>query len=111
MKRIFFVLCAAGFLAALSLGHMAIATPASKIGICHLNHGNDFVEFANGTLYFGKEIVVSENALDAHLAHGDSTDYVLITKEERDDYEQLYNIKLPNADCMFPPGEVEPPAE
>ena len=51
----------------------ATAAKKVKVDICHIIAANDVIPFFALTLYFGKEKSVSENALDAHEAHGDST--------------------------------------
>lgn len=46
---------------------------ADRVTICHVNEANDVVYGGAGNaIYLGRLITVSEHALDAHLAHGDS---------------------------------------
>jgi len=55
-----------------------------KVEVCHVIEANDVVEdfrlpnWPSGfvvDLHFGKVISVSQNAVDAHLVHGDNTTY------------------------------------
>ncbi len=75
MKRLIILLCVVAFLVALPMSHMAFAKKAKvKVDICHATDfkvglGAD----GNVTLIVGHVINVSENAVAAHLAHGDST--------------------------------------
>ena len=85
MKRMLVLLCVVAFLIALPMSHAVFAGKAEKVAICHLNSANDVLDLEPfGVIAFGKEVEVSENALDAHLAHGDSTQYLLLTEEVRD---------------------------
>ena len=45
-----------------------------KVDVCHIIEANDMIPFgiAPVYLYFGKVISLSEDAVNAHLAHGDS---------------------------------------
>ena len=78
MKRLIVVLCVAGLLAALSMSHLAFAgkpvnpneEKLAKVDICHATDSAALQ--SGGTLIVGHVINVSENAVDAHLAHGDS---------------------------------------
>ncbi len=76
MKRLIIVVCVAGLLAALPMSHLVAAGkgPAPKVDICHVTDSVDGLGAGgNVTLIVGHVINVSENAVDAHLAHGDST--------------------------------------
>jgi hypothetical protein len=72
MKRLIVVLCVVGFIVALPMSHLAFAKKADKVLICHATDLFD-VPQNQWTLVVGHVIEVSENALDAHLAHGDTT--------------------------------------
>ena len=106
MKRLIVVLCVAGLLAALSMSHLAMAAKPeekpAKVAICHVNSANDvLVDLWGGVAAFGRVIEVPENAVAAHEAHGDSTDFVEISEEFRDLTEEFFGISLPNANCTF----------
>jgi len=71
MKRLIVVLLVAAFIIALPMSHSASAAKKAKVDICHAT--DSFVVPSNGvTLIVGHVINVSESAVDAHLAHGDS---------------------------------------
>ena len=71
-----------------------------KVNVCHVNSANDLGH--HGHHAFGKFIRVSENSVDAHLAHGDSTDFLegdatdALIQHHRDS-----GAYLPNANCVF----------
>ena len=79
MKRLIVVLCVVSVLVALSFSHEAMAkkggVPAKpvKVAICHATDGSPLM--SGGTLIVGHVINVSENAVPAHLAHGDSATF------------------------------------
>ena len=101
MKRLLALLCVVGFVVALPLAHSAFAKPAAKVAICHVSSANDFVDFGGVKLFFGRQVEVSENAVAAHLAHGDSTDFECFGPEARAELEEWFGIDLVNADCLF----------
>lgn len=74
MKRLIVVLCVAGLLAALPMSHLAFAGKPEgkpvKVDICHVTD-SVVVNAAGVSLVVGHVINVSENAVDAHVAHGD----------------------------------------
>ncbi|MHC4500605.1 MAG: hypothetical protein ACYS21_16020 [Planctomycetota bacterium] len=74
MKRLLIVLCVVGFLATLSLSHSVLAKPPedkpAKVLVCHVTD-SVVVNAADVSLVVGHVINVSENAVDAHVAHGD----------------------------------------
>ena len=74
MKRLIVVLCVVGFIVALPMSHLAFAGKPEekpvKVDICHATDSGALQ--SGGTLIIGHVINVSENAVDAHLAHGDS---------------------------------------
>jgi hypothetical protein len=84
MKRLIVVLCVAAFIIALPMSHSAMAKRdliIKKVLICHATDSFDIL--ANEwTQIVGHVIEVSENAVDAHLAHGDA----LYTEENDLDY-------------------------
>lgn len=73
MKRLLILLCVVGILAVFPLSHSAFAGkgPAPKVSICHVTGSVD-IEANQWTLVVGHVITVSENAVDAHVAHGDT---------------------------------------
>ena len=78
MKRFIVVLCVVGLLAVLMFSHEAFAKKKAKkspvkVDICHATASTPLE--SGGTLIIGHVITVSENAVPAHLAHGDSTDF------------------------------------
>ena len=86
MKRILIALCLVGLIIALPMNQDAFAGngkakgPAPKVEILHAT--DSAVVNADGvSLVVGHVISVSENAVDAHLAHGDS----LIVTADLDD--------------------------
>jgi hypothetical protein len=104
MKRLCVMLCVAGMLAAIPLCGVASAAKKApaKVQICHVNSANDVVYFDDGTMMvFGRVIEVSENAVDAHLAHGDSLVFIPMNEELREAFEELFGIYLRNADAFF----------
>jgi hypothetical protein len=83
MRRIFGFMCLAAILVALPLTH-SLAGKSEKVTICHLDSANSpgvhqfswnwlgpFYPRAKYTMYYGRVIEVAEDAVDAHLAHGD----------------------------------------
>ena len=101
MKRLLIMLCVVAFLVALPMSHSAFAGKKAKVAICHVNSANDAIEGVGATLVFGKVIEVSENAVAAKEAKGDSAVFYPLTEELRDLLEELLGISLPNADCYF----------
>ncbi|MEJ2702725.1 MAG: hypothetical protein P8Z79_09825, partial [Sedimentisphaerales bacterium] len=104
MKRLFIMLCVAGVLAAVPLCNVASAAKKApaKVEICHVNSANDVVYIEGGAaIVFGRVIEVSENAVDAHLAHGDSLVFIPMYEGDREFFEELFGIYLPNADAFF----------
>ena len=75
MKRLLVLLAIVGLVVALPLSHSVLAkgdkAPA-KVEICHATDSAALQ--SGGTLIVGHVISVSERAVDAHLAHGDSLD-------------------------------------
>jgi hypothetical protein len=63
MRRIISVVAVAALLAAMMVATMlpAFAVPSEKVAICHLSEEGTY-----------EAIEVSENALAAHIAHGDT---------------------------------------
>ena len=73
MKRLLVILCVVGFVVALPMSHLAFAAKADKVDICHVTDSLDGLgPDGNVTLIVGHVINVSGNAVDAHVAHGDS---------------------------------------
>lgn len=78
MKRLTVLLCLVGIILALPLSHSAMAAkkkggPPAKVEICHVT---DSAVWPHQTppqymAVVGHIISVSENAVEAHLAHGD----------------------------------------
>jgi hypothetical protein len=82
MKRIIILLCVVAFIVALPLSHVAVAGkgPAPKVNICHKPQ---YVGSLGGVDYYAGNIIsVSENALDAHIAHGDSDEFNIATVDD-----------------------------
>jgi hypothetical protein len=78
MKNLLYVSMAFAFASAM-VGAQAkpVLDNNVKVDVCHIIAANDVIPFGPEPvmLYFGKVISVSENAVDAHLAHGDSTSF------------------------------------
>jgi len=73
-----------------------------KVCVCHVNEANT-IPIVDAFIKLGIIIEVSENALDAHLAHGDATRFWF-----GDQLDWLFDLvekiglgKLPNAECAF----------
>ncbi len=101
MKRLLIMLCLVAFLVALPMSHSAFAKKPAKVEICHVNSANDILDLGTVVITFGKVIEVSENAVEAHLAHGDSTTFFPMDEDLRDAFEDFFKISLPNANCYF----------
>jgi len=73
----------------------------TKVNVCHVNSANDSVH--HGHHVFGKFIRVSENSVDFHLAHGDSTDFLEgdTTDDLIEHHRADHGALLPNANCVF----------
>ncbi len=75
MKHLVVVLCVVGFIVALPLSHVAADGPAAKMDICHITPNYvpsaPFMFFQEVVAHYGDIIFVSENAAEAHYAHGD----------------------------------------
>jgi len=110
MKRLLILLCVAGLLAAIPLSHVAAAKKPEKVAICHINSANDVVVLDDGTVItYGRVIEVSEKAIEAHEAHGDSTEFSTISKKEREADEEEYGVRLTNANCRIEVNEEPGP--
>ncbi len=84
------------------LAHFVFAANEGKVDICHVDSGNDQADLGGGdALVFGIVIRISANSVPAHVRHGDSVGFTLITEAERAEYEDDFQINLPNADCFF----------
>ena len=94
MRRLVVLLIVAAFLIALPATH--VVAEKDKVDVCHVNSANDAWLYS-----FGQVISVSESALKAHRAHGDSTRYETLTDSMREYFEKELNLKLPNAYCYF----------
>lgn len=108
MKRLLTILCVVAFLAALPLSHVAWAAPKAKVEICHVNSANDVLDLGGGLVVaFGRLIEVAEPAVPAHVAHGDNDNsdplypVFLLDEASRDEFEAIFGISLPNANCLF----------
>ena len=97
MKRLLILLCVVGFLTALPLSHVAVAKKPKpvKVEICH---ATDSVELPGIGFITGHVISVSENALDAHLAHGDAELYFPI--DEFSIFVEQLGLNTVGADCF-----------
>ncbi len=80
------MLCVVGFLVALPMSHLAFAGkgPAPKVEICHITPNYTpsecFMFFNEVVASYGHIISVSENAAQAHDAHGDP-ELVFLTED------------------------------
>ncbi len=70
MKKLLVVSLALAFVLAMFIPQAMAG--GVKVEICHIIAANDVIPFFAVNLSFGKVISVSENAVAAHLAHGDS---------------------------------------
>ncbi len=101
MKKLIFLSLILGLTFVLFAPQAIAKKPAkvAKVDICHLIKANDVVYGFYGVvdLYFGRVINVSENALAAHEAHGDST----LFSEGQGPIDTFRGVgyKLPNANC------------
>lgn len=103
MKRLLILLCVAGLLAAIPLSHSAFAKKADKVLICHATDSAALL--SGGILIVGHVIEVSENAVDAHLAHGDSLDINSLDAEgpwaghSWGELAEWYELRTKSANC------------
>jgi len=79
-----------------------MAKKPAKVQICHVNSANDVEGLS--PFVFGRVIEVSQNAVKAHMKHGDSMNYEVLTEAMRDSMEIFFGIALPNANCYFNGG-------
>jgi hypothetical protein len=77
------------------------SSSGSDVTVCHVNKGNETIPISNSYLVFGKIIQVSEKSYPSHLAHGDSVKFSPVDDQQRIEFEQLYKVRLANADCVF----------
>jgi len=80
MKKLLFVSLASAFVLAMFVpqtmaGEKVKAEEKVKVDVCHIIAANDVIQFGPVELYFGKMNSISENAVDAHLGHGDFTSF------------------------------------
>jgi hypothetical protein len=105
MKKLVLVI-ALTMIALLLFAGLASAGGA-KVQVCHVIEANavvyDFELFPGAPLmdlYFGKEISVSENALETHVGHGDSSSFLGgETAAGPIATFQAAGVQLPAADC------------
>lgn len=108
MKRFIVVLCVVGLLAALTFSHEAFAgkkkpikVKLPKVDICHITASTPLM--IGGTLVIGHVINVSENAIPAHLDHGDVLDFDDIDNpgpwETWRELAEWYGLNTKGADC------------
>lgn len=113
MRRASILFAVVASIAILPTLHTAQATPAAKVQVCHLNSSNtpatrtydyeyhynttDLEYHYDYTYSFGRVIEVNENAVDAHVEHGDSTSFGMLTEylveyfETWDQYDYSYS--------------------
>ena len=104
MKKIVLVI-ALTMIALLLFAGLASAG-GEKVAVCHINAANDVVESFLGStndIYFGKEISVSPNAVEAHEAHGDVGYGVWFGADAAGPIAafQAAGVHLPAADCYI----------
>jgi hypothetical protein len=111
MRRLVLLLGLMALVVALPASHGAFAK-STKVDVCHVNAGNqagfygtvddvkvktdgvwqyNYTYIKGYTWRLGKVISVSEDAVDAHVAHGDSTWFYALT-DERADYIESFDI-------------------
>jgi hypothetical protein len=99
MKRAIVMLCVAALLVGFSLSHEVLAGkgPAEKVAICHVT---DSAPDGPGKTYVvGHVIMVSENAREAHLAHGDVENFFEYSEANAPFLESL-GLNVSGVDCM-----------
>ncbi len=101
MKILIFVCVALTIVCAMFVPQ-AMAGKKVKVDVCHVIAENDVIQFEPVELFFGKVINTSENAVDAHLEHGDFTAF-WGGKEAADPINAFREAgaHLPAANCFF----------
>jgi hypothetical protein len=112
------IVCLALTLACAMLVPQAIAGNKVKVDVCHVLAVNDTIpNFLDTemTIYYGKVINVSENAVYSHLEHGDSTAF--FSGEGTEASVETFRAAgghVPAANCHFglwPDGTLAAPAQ
>ena len=104
MKRLIAFAVIAAFVFVLPASHLM--AKAEKVDICHVNSANDVFLFPfGGGIAFGKGISVSEDSVEAHEKHDgngvDPAKWDYRTQEEIDQFELIFGVSLPNANCSI----------
>lgn len=74
--------------------------PAAKTQVCHVSgQAND--EIPELSVRFGQVIEVNDNAVAAHVDHGDSTGFFTMDEVLKGMVEEIWGISLVNADCYI----------
>ena len=101
MKEALFACLALAFVLGIFVSQPAGAN--DKVEVCHIIAANEEVFFFNQTLLFGKVISVSEKAVPAHDAHGDSICF--FPPEDAagpiEMFREVGGRHLPAANCFF----------
>ena len=103
MKKILFVSLALAFVLAMFVPQ--VMAKGEKKDVCHVLSANDTIPNFWGTemtIYYGKVINVAASAVDAHLAHGDSTTF--FSGEGTEASVEVFRAAgghVPSANCHF----------
>jgi len=100
MRRLLIMMSGIAALA-LVLAPVITAAPAAEVDVCHVNSANDVLVIGTFVGGFGRVISVSEEAVPAHLAHGDRVDFFDLSVGLRNNIEMRFGISVPNANCHY----------
>jgi hypothetical protein len=83
IKKLLYVFLVLAFASAMvgaeaMVGNKTPKVKEVKVAVCHIIEANDMIPFGTAPvyLYFGKVIKLPEDAVNTHLAHGDSTIFI-----------------------------------
>jgi hypothetical protein len=104
MKKLLFTFAVLALLSA-APGPVTASTNeavAGKSQVCHVTgQANDTADIEGLLVTFGRVIEVNDNAVEAHLDHGDDLNFLDMDADLRAWAEAFYQISLPNADCYM----------
>ena len=77
--------------------------PPTKVDVCHSNSANESIDFSGVfSINFGRVISVNENAVNAHVRHGDADvdAFSRLDADGRDALAEQFGVRLVNANCF-----------